>query len=98
MTYMEIFNLRASYAMRARVAVACINAAQEILAEANSVPDHAQRLKWAYTALNDSVLTAEKILWGVVSSAAIQAAGEEATDQAIQAAVNSLIPIHMKGA
>lgn len=97
-TYMELFNLRYSnLTLRARTAVACVKAAQDVLNEDPGTTDHAKRVAWANAALSDANGMAEKLMWGVLGNSTIQASGDASTDNDIQFVVNGLIPVYMNG-
>jgi hypothetical protein len=98
-TYLDIYNLRRmSSNLRNRVTVAVVKAAQDVLNEDAGTPNHAGRLRWAQTALQDAEGMAERLLWGVVGNAAIQANGEASADGDLQFVVNGLIDTFAMGA
>ena len=88
-TLTDIYNLRGSGALKARVTAAIAKAAQDIINEAPDTASHAARLVWAKESLLHADDAAEKMMWAVVGNASIQATGEACTDNDVQFVVNS---------
>jgi hypothetical protein len=95
--YENIYNLHANSNLRNRVTVAIAKASQDILAEAGTVPNHAERLTWAKTVMHDPADEATKMMWGVLGNATIRAKGETATDAEVQAAVDAILNVFAVG-
>ena len=70
------------------------SAAGDVINEAESVENHANRLAWARKVTQGAsspVTEAERWIWSVLENATIQAAPTEATDNDVQFVVNSLV-------
>ena len=88
-TYLERYNLLNSATMRARLLMACVDAALAIANEAAGTPNHANRLQWAEGVLMSRAAAAvavERALWDVTRQAAVTAAGEAVSDSDLFAA------------
>lgn len=93
-TYLERYNLLNSATMRARLLMACVDAALAIANEAAGTPNHANRLQWAEGVLMSRAAAAvavERALWDVTRQAAVTAAGEAVSDSDLFAAVSGLL-------
>ena len=91
-TLLEIYNLRyEAVNLKNRTTAAIAKAATDVLNEDPGTANHANRLVWAGSALDNATAMAERMMWGVLSNATIQANGESSTDNDIQFVVNSLI-------
>ncbi len=91
MAYQDIYNLRHSSLLKAKVAVALANTARTVLTESATTANHAARLAWAKQVIKDIEGAAEQILWGVVSNSTVQSGGETTADATIQTIVDSLV-------
>ena len=90
MSLIDIWNLRyTSPDLKNRVTVAIANAAQEILNELDTVPNHAGRLVWAKDALVNTEAEAEKFMWVVLSNQELRDA--ELADGAADSLVLSVV-------
>lgn len=76
-----------------KVAGACMNAAIEISAEGGGVPNHANRIQWALSVKENvkGIARSKEVLAAVLQDAAIAADVDNATDAAIQSAVDALV-------
>ncbi len=74
-----------------RMTVAVAFAAQEVLAESDQTPSHAQRITWARNALADPRAMARKMIWAVLADPVIVGAGGGVTDAQIKTAVASRV-------
>ena len=90
---LEVYNLRYGGSLKPRVTVAIAKACFSIFAEPGSTSNHAERVAWAKSALQNTTVVAESMMWAVISDSAILAAGNSATDGEIVSAVNSFIDI-----
>jgi hypothetical protein len=95
--YENIYNLHANSNLRNRVTVAIAKASQDILAEADTVANHTERLTWAKTVMHDPAEEAAKMMWGVLGSTTIRTKGENATDAEVQAAVDAILNVFAVG-
>jgi hypothetical protein len=99
-TYAELIDLAANDAgLRQRVRFACIVAAHTIAGELDTVPNHANRLKWAASVMSGGEAEAVKMLWFLFAAnkAASTATILAATDATIQAAVDGAVNLFAQG-
>ena len=66
-TYLETWNLLGDTELQARISVALSKSAYNVLAEDPLTINHAARLKWAQSVLNDPLPSARIAIFGVVS-------------------------------
>lgn len=99
-TYTELFGLRANDALRNRITVACIIAAEAVRVENESTANHANRLLWAKSVFANPLAESDRMLWAVLAqNAAITLAQiTGATDAQIQTAVNNAVNVFATGA
>lgn len=94
-SYAELLTLSESEALRNKVRVACVIAAEKVRVEAAAVPNHAARLVWAKAVYAAPDTVAQRMLWAVlaqnqaVNSTTILAA----TDATVQAAVDAAVDV-----
>lgn len=91
MTYIESSALMTDPEFRGRVKVACLKFSDYIFNEANTVPAHNTRLKWANNTMQSPDMVASQIQPPVVMDAAVQADGAAITDGALQSAVEGVV-------
>lgn len=91
MTYEESDALSKDFVFQGRVKIACLKYADSILGEANTVPAHNTREKWAFNTMQNPQFVAAQVQPPVVMDAAVQAAGAAITDEALQGAVESVV-------
>ncbi|MBI3319734.1 MAG: hypothetical protein HYZ89_04020 [Candidatus Omnitrophica bacterium] len=92
-TYQDIYNLRHSTTLKARVTVAVVSAARAVFQESGATTNHAARLAWAKQAVKDAEGEAERLMWGVVSHPTVQSSGEAVTDTQLQTMVDNLVDV-----
>lgn len=97
-TYSEILDIASNTtgdALRKRVRVAVIVAADIVRGELVTVPNHANRMAWAKTVLQNPDQEATRMLWAVLAQnrAATQAQIVAADDATVQGAVNLAIDL-----
>ena len=81
------------YGIWPQVGVALQSAAYTILGESTGTTNHANRVKWAKLILQDPLITAHAVTYGVMQDATIIANGTTApTDAQVQAAVDAIVP------
>lgn len=99
-TYAEIYDLRANSALKNKIAVACIIAAEAIRSEPTPTPNNANRLIWAKAVFASPDGEAARMLMAVLAqnSGFTVAQITNATDAAIQTAVNNAINVFATGA
>ena len=95
-TYTDIFNLRNSGELNAKIQVACVSAAVSILWEAVTASNHANRVIWADKAFANAQNVANKMFWSIAMDSTVQTAGESISDDALQTVVNSYIDLYAK--
>src|SRR5690349_5644345 len=99
-TYTELFDLRANSALKNKIAVACVVAAEAIRVEAGATTNHANRLVWAKAVFAAPDREAERMLMAVLAqnkdATVVQITG--ATDATIQTAVNNAVDVFATGA
>ena len=94
-TYQELFDLRSNDALRNKISVACIMAAEAIRTEDPGTANHANRLVWAKAVFADPNGEANRMLMAVLAQNAgftvAQITG--AADSVIQSAVNDAVDV-----
>ena len=99
-TYDELLSIATTgNAFIARLQVAAVMSANKIRVEANTVPNYANRQKWAKAAFQNSANAGRDLLWPVLTANAAQtsAAILSASDAAIQAAVDAAVDVLAQG-
>lgn len=92
MAYVDIYRIAVEDGpSQQRMTVAVAFAAQDVLAESDQTPSHAQRVTWARNTLADPRAMAKKMIWAVLADATIVAAGGSVTDAQIKMAVASRV-------
>jgi hypothetical protein len=91
MTYTESAALMTDQTFRGRVKVAALKYADSIMNEANTVPAHNTRLRWATQCEQQPDMTAANLQPPVVMDPAVQQAGDAITDVALQGSVETVI-------
>lgn len=76
-----------------KVAGACMNAAIEIATEGGGVPNHIERVQWALLVRENvkGIARSKEVLAAILQDATIAADVDNATDVAIQSAVDALV-------
>src|SRR5262245_48829695 len=87
LTYEESYALTQDRAFRGRVNIACTHYANYITGEPAETPAHSTRYKWAQQTLISPETAVNQVIATVVNDAAVQAAGANITDEALQMAV-----------
>lgn len=91
MTYTESAALMTDMTFRGRVKVACLKFADSIMIEAPTAAAHNARLRWASTCFQQPDQVAATTAPPTVMDSAVQAAGAEVTDAALQGAVEAVV-------
>lgn len=91
MTYTESAALMQDPDFRGRIKVAVLKYADSILGEPTTTPAHNSRLKWAQMAYQAPDSVALSIQSPVVMDAAVQEAGKDIDDAALQGAVETTV-------
>jgi hypothetical protein len=76
---------------RGRVKVCCLKYSTYIMDEANTVPAHNTRMKWAATVVQSPDAVAQQMTPSVVMDSNVQTAGADITDPALQSAVETTV-------
>ena len=93
-TYAELLTAGENDGLRRKVRVGCIIAANVIMTELATVPNHTARLAWAKAVYENPVTAGEKMLWAVIAQnntftlAQITGASDAAVQTAVTAAVD----------
>jgi hypothetical protein len=92
-TYTEIVNAAKDEALRQRVAVACVVAANGIFAEDAQTANHAGRLVWAKKVYESPESEASRVLWSVLAQNKDATVEQIAavTDASLQTAVDAAV-------
>jgi len=89
-TLQELFNYRTNGALKEKVAAACWKAAKTIFLEADTVLNHAERLKWAVRALRAK--DSEEQVYSEMLIAVVTLKGtDKITDTDIESTVLSVV-------
>ena len=91
MTYAESAALCTNLDFRGRVKIAALKYADSILIEANTVPAHNTRERWAMNTFQQPDMIAGQLQPPVVMDPAVQLAGAEIADAALQGAVEGVV-------
>ena len=97
-TYTELLAIASTGigdALRNRIRVAVVVAADVVRAEEATTPNHANRMAWARLVLQAPDVEAQRMMWAVLAQnrAFTQAQITGADDAAVQAAVNQAIDL-----
>ncbi|HEX6826514.1 MAG TPA: hypothetical protein VF077_09395 [Nitrospiraceae bacterium] len=91
MTYEESSALMQDMTFTGRVKVAALKYADYILNEANNIPAHNTRIKWAAETFRQPQMAANQLVSPVVMDGGVQQAGADVTDAILQSAVESVV-------
>lgn len=91
MTYTESAALMTDADFRGRVKVACLKYADSIIGEPTDTPAHNTRLRWASQCEQAPEMVAMQVQPPTVMDAAVQAAGAEISDAALQGSVEAVV-------
>ena len=98
-TYTELFGLNNNSDLRNKVRVACIVAAETVMSELDTVPNHANRLIWAKAVFTSPDAEAKRMFMAVLAAnhdlTTAQITG--ASDEAIQTNVDNHIDLFATG-
>ena len=93
-TYIELFNLRDDSDLRNKTAVAVVVAAEQVRLEADTTPNHANRLLWSKAVFENPIEEATRMLWVLLAGnksltvAQIKGASDIAMQTKVDAAVD----------
>jgi hypothetical protein len=91
MTYDESAALMIDQEFRGRVKVACLKYADSILNEPIATAGHNTRVRWAQQCQQQPDMTASNVQPATVMDSAVQEAGAEITDAALQGSVEAVV-------
>lgn len=93
MTYTELYTLTSDSALRNRVTVACLVAAETIRGESAATPNHAARALWAGEVFANPTAEGTRMFPAVLAAnvAFTVAQVQGASDAALQTAVNNAV-------
>jgi hypothetical protein len=91
LSYDQTAQLSTDGTFRGRVKIACLKFAESIMDESPGVTAHNVRMKWAANCFNQPDMVAGQIQQPTVIDPAVQSAGSDITDNALQAAVEGVI-------
>jgi len=91
LTYDQSAALMTDSAFRGRIKVSALKYADSIMIEANTVPAHNTREKWAVNAMNNPEMVATQLQPPTVMDPAVQESGSAITDVALQGAVEGVV-------
>ena len=91
MTYEQSAALMLDVTFRGRCKVAVIKFADAIFNKQESAAGDNARLRWAQTTFQQPDMAAQQVQPPTVMDAAVQAAGSDVTDPALQAAVEAVV-------
>lgn len=98
-TYQEIYDLRSNSALRNRIAVACVVAAEAIRGEAVATPNNANRLIWAKSVFANPEQEASRMFMALLAQNKDLTVAQitSATDAALQSGVNNAVNVFATG-
>jgi len=91
MTYSESALLMTDGEFHGRVKVACLKFADSIIGEATTTAAHNTRLRWANNCFQQPDVTASQVQPPTVMDTAVQNAGADITDTALQGSVEAVV-------
>jgi hypothetical protein len=99
-TYAELYELGSNAALRNKMTVACLVAAQAVMVEAGTVENHANRLLWAKSVFSDPQGMGQKMLMAALAANAALTVAQitGAADAALLATVQGAINLFATGA
>lgn len=99
-TYDELLQANANTALVNKVRVAVVVAATGVMTEADTTPNHANRLLWAKTVFANPADAGQRMMWPVLAQnrASTLAQITGATDAAVQTAVDAAVNVFANGA
>lgn len=98
-TYASLYDLNNNSLLKNKVQVACLVSAETIMAELDTVPNHANRLVWSAKVFANPQYEADRMFWAIIAAnntlTIEQITG--ATDLAIQNAVDGHVDLFATG-
>lgn len=98
-TYAEILTASENDALRNKVRVACVIAAETVRTEVGTTNNHADRLIWAKSVYISPESVTQRMLWAVLAQNQAQTLANiiGASDAAVQTAVNAGVDVFATG-
>lgn len=98
-TYSELFDLQTDSALKNKVRIATVVAAEMIRGEDAGIPNHANRLLWAAAVFASPAAETDRMFWAVLAANKDLSVAQiaAATDAAIQTAVDAAIDLFATG-
>lgn len=98
-TYAELYGLRNDSALKNKIVVACIVAAEAIRNESDTIPNHANRLIWAAAVFANPIGEADRMYWQLLAANKDQTVAQiqGAPDAAIQSATDAAVDLFATG-
>ncbi len=99
-TYAELLQASENEALRNKVRVAIVIAAETVRVEAGATVNHANRLLWAKQVYTDPEALTRRMVWAVLgqNASATLAQITGASDATVQTAVNNAVDVFATGA
>lgn len=98
-TYAELFDLRSHSALKNRVSVGCIIAAEVIRGEDSGTANHTNRLTWAKAVFENPEHESTRMLWALLAAnntlTVAQLTG--VTDANLQTSINNAVNLFASG-
>jgi hypothetical protein len=91
MTYDESQALMNDFEFRGRIKVAALKYADSILGEANTIPAHNTRMRWASNTMQSPDQTAAQLQPPTVMDSQVQQDGKDITDVLLQGSVETVV-------
>ena len=91
MTYDDSAALMTDIEFRGRIKVACLKFADSILNEPTATAGHNTRMRWAQNCVQQPDMTAGQVQPLTVMDSAVQEAGKDITDEALQGSVEAVV-------
>ena len=94
-TYEDIFELKDASEVINKVTVACVVAAETIMGEVDTTPNHANRLTWAASVFQNPRNESERMWWAILAAnhSSNVSAITGASDAVIQTAVDDHVDL-----
>ena len=91
MTYAESYLLMGDNEFRGRIQVAALKYADSILNESSTIAGHTSRFRWALQCVQSPAQMAAQLQPPTVMDSAVQDAGGDVSDAALQGAVETVV-------
>ena len=98
-TYTELYGLKNDSALRNRVLTACVVAAEAVMNEIGTTPNHANRLIWSASVFANPVVEADRMFMATLAANAAFTVSQiqGALDEDIQANVDAHVDLFAVG-